>query len=114
MRENDVDVVAPDETAQLRVALETLTRHTRTPDDCYFCLWDGWGDIEGGDAPELQIIWQESGGPPVEQPTRSGFGRFEPRGVPIGRVGEIAGAVGGADDARGRLKPVATLTRSGV
>jgi len=50
-RENDVDVDdAHDETAQLRVALETLTRHTRTPDDCYFCLWDGWGaDIEGGD-----------------------------------------------------------------
>lgn len=48
-RENDVGFEAPDETAQLRVALETLTRHTRTPDDCYFCLWDGWGDIEGGD-----------------------------------------------------------------
>jgi len=49
--ENDVDVDdAHDETAQLRVALDTLTRHTRTPDDCYFCLWDGWGsDIEGGD-----------------------------------------------------------------
>ena len=49
--ESDVDVdEAHDETAQLRVALETLTRHTRTPDDCYFCLWDGWGtDIEGGD-----------------------------------------------------------------
>ena len=45
----DVDEDAPTETAQLRAALETLTRHTRTPDDCYFCLWDGWGsDIEGG------------------------------------------------------------------
>jgi hypothetical protein len=49
--ENDVDFDAPDETAQLRIALETLARHTRTPDDCYFCLWDGWGDIlEGGDS----------------------------------------------------------------
>jgi hypothetical protein len=49
--ESDVDVDdAHDETAQLHVALETLTRHTRTSDDCYFCLWDGWGsDIEGGD-----------------------------------------------------------------
>lgn len=49
--ENDVDVDdrAPTETAQLRAVLETLTRHTRTPDDCYFCLWDGWGsDIWGG------------------------------------------------------------------
>jgi hypothetical protein len=43
--ENDVDVDenAPSETAQLRAVLEVLTRHTRTPGDCYFCLWDGWG-----------------------------------------------------------------------
>lgn len=50
--ENDVvvDGDAPSETAQLRAALEALARHTRTPDDCYFCLWDGWGsDIAGGD-----------------------------------------------------------------
>jgi hypothetical protein len=52
-RENDVDLDAPDETAQLRVALETLIRRTRTPDDCYFCLWDGWGDIEGGDGARI-------------------------------------------------------------
>lgn len=50
--ENDVDIGedAPTETEQLRAALETLARHTRTPEDCYFCLWDGWGsDIWGGD-----------------------------------------------------------------
>jgi len=50
--ENDVDVDgdAHAETALLRAVLGTLTRHTSTPDDCYFCLWDGWGsDIEGGD-----------------------------------------------------------------
>ena len=43
--ENDVDVDenAPSETAQLRAVLEVLTRHTRTPGDCYFCLWEGWG-----------------------------------------------------------------------
>ena len=42
--ENDIDIDedAPTETAQLRTMLETLTRHTRTPEDCYFCLWDGW------------------------------------------------------------------------
>jgi hypothetical protein len=51
--ENDVDLTddAPSETAQLRAALEVLARHTRTPDDCYFCLWDGWGwTVEGGDS----------------------------------------------------------------
>ena len=49
-RESDVDVDddAPTETERLRAVLETLTRHTHTPDDCYFCLWDGWADIEGG------------------------------------------------------------------
>ncbi|MGH3924283.1 MAG: hypothetical protein ACRDTT_15710 [Pseudonocardiaceae bacterium] len=45
----DVDENAPTGTAQLRAALQTLTRHTRTPEDCYFCLWEGWGsDIQGG------------------------------------------------------------------
>ncbi len=50
--ENDVSVDddAPSETAQLRAVLEALTRHTRTPGECYFCLWDGWGwTVEGGD-----------------------------------------------------------------
>jgi len=23
--------------------LDVLARHTATPDDCYFCVWDGWG-----------------------------------------------------------------------
>lgn len=42
------------ETAQLRAVLEMLTRHTRTPDDCYFCLWDGWGsDIDGDDGVQM-------------------------------------------------------------
>jgi hypothetical protein len=50
-RESDVDLDegAATETALLRAALQTMTRHTRTPDDCYFCLWDGWGaDLQGG------------------------------------------------------------------
>jgi hypothetical protein len=34
---------APTEHEQLRAALEVLQEHTGTPDDCYFCLWDGWG-----------------------------------------------------------------------
>jgi hypothetical protein len=58
--ENDVDVDedAPTETAQLCAALETLTRHTRTPEDCYFCLWDGWGsDIWGGGGARI-VDWQ--------------------------------------------------------
>ena len=26
------------------------TGHTTTPDDCFFALWDGYGDIHGGDS----------------------------------------------------------------
>lgn len=38
------------ESVQLRAAVRVLARHTRTPDDCYFCLWDGWGwTVHGGD-----------------------------------------------------------------
>ncbi|WP_240646028.1 hypothetical protein [Georgenia sp. SYP-B2076] len=49
--ENDVHPAedAPPESEQLRGALDTLARHTDTPDRCYFCLWDGWGDLEGGE-----------------------------------------------------------------
>ncbi len=40
---NDVnlDHDAPVESVQLRAAVQVLAGHTRTPDDCYFCLWDG-------------------------------------------------------------------------
>jgi hypothetical protein len=35
------------ESAQLPVLYELLAAHTRTPDDCYFCLWEGFGDLYG-------------------------------------------------------------------
>lgn len=43
--ENDVNVGpdAPADSDLLRIVLESLAPYTRTPDDCYFCLWDGWG-----------------------------------------------------------------------
>lgn len=50
--ESDVERAddAPSDIAQLRDVLQTLAPHTRTPDDCYVCLWDGWGwTIRGGD-----------------------------------------------------------------
>jgi hypothetical protein len=51
-------VMPPSESAQLRAVLEALTRHTRASDDCYFCLWDGWGsDIEGGDGARI-LDWR--------------------------------------------------------
>ena len=33
-----------------------------------------WRQIEGADAPEVAIIWQERGGPMVKEPSKSGFG----------------------------------------
>ena len=50
--ENDVefDEDAPQERVQLQAALRALGGHTRTPDDCYVCVWDGWAlDLVGAD-----------------------------------------------------------------
>ncbi|WP_072803134.1 hypothetical protein [Rhodococcoides yunnanense] len=33
------------ENEQIGVVLDILSRYTRTPDDCYFCMWAGWGSI---------------------------------------------------------------------
>ncbi|GAA3533618.1 hypothetical protein GCM10022222_16180 [Amycolatopsis ultiminotia] len=35
----------PAEIEQTRRALRTLSRFTSTPEDCYFCLWDGYSDV---------------------------------------------------------------------
>lgn len=45
-RELDVDRhdVRP-ERVQLPMLFEALATHTVTPDDCYFCLWEGFGTI---------------------------------------------------------------------
>ena len=34
---------APSENDVLGLALAVLGEHTNTPDDLYFCMWDGWG-----------------------------------------------------------------------
>lgn len=51
-RENDVDDddIPESEAALVRAVLDVLAHHTSTPDDCFFCLWEGWGStIHGGD-----------------------------------------------------------------
>lgn len=35
---------------ELAAACQVLSHHTSTPEDCYFALWDGYGDIYGGDS----------------------------------------------------------------
>lgn len=34
----------------LAALCEALDRHTDTPQDCFFALWDGYGNIHGGEA----------------------------------------------------------------
>ena len=31
----------------MRSLLDQLAPHTGTPDHFFFCIWDGWGDLEG-------------------------------------------------------------------
>ncbi|SFO84541.1 hypothetical protein SAMN02982918_0460 [Saccharomonospora viridis] len=49
-QEADADAVN-DEAEQLRMVFDVLAEHTRTPRDCYFCLWEGTGDIVRPDSP---------------------------------------------------------------
>lgn len=46
-KETDVQVGddALTESNQLSIVLGHLARFTEAPDDCYFCLWDGWGRV---------------------------------------------------------------------
>jgi hypothetical protein len=57
----------------LAALCEHLARHTTSPDDCFFGLWEGYGQIHGGDA--VGFLSRFSG-PPV-WPGRI-FGREKP------------------------------------
>lgn len=50
---------APDalsDNEQLGVALAKLAPYTATPDDCYFCIWEGWPSFSGDDPmPRISI-----------------------------------------------------------
>lgn len=38
----------------LGAVLDVLAAHTRTPDDCLWCLWDGWGPAPAG--PRVDLV----------------------------------------------------------
>jgi hypothetical protein len=40
---------------QVKLILDVLRRHTGTPDDAFFCLWDGWGTHIPGFKPMVRI-----------------------------------------------------------
>jgi hypothetical protein len=64
--QEEADVEVPDDhpsdIAQARHALHQLARFTSTPDECYFCVWEGYSDVAL--PPEVQR------GPLVEIPHR--------------------------------------------
>lgn len=77
-QENDADTEdTPTETDMLRTTLGTLAGYTRTPDECYFALWDGWGsDLEAGATSRDQDVVPAfppavMNGPKVEIPNRA-------------------------------------------
>ena len=43
-----MDGYVPD--AELAALCDVLAAHTTTPDDCFFGLWDGYGEIYGGES----------------------------------------------------------------
>lgn len=50
----------------LQALCEVLARHTTTPDDCFFGLWDGYGDLYGGESAGFLTAFAG----PVPWPTR--------------------------------------------
>jgi len=55
------------EEPELAALVEVLGRHTTTPNDCFFGLWDGFGDIYG--SPTVSVIsFDDAGTPPVVPP----------------------------------------------
>lgn len=50
--ENEADVEGTrwEDRDQLATLMQVLGSHTTTPEDCYVCVWDGYGD-NGGDMP---------------------------------------------------------------
>lgn len=83
---------SPSDIEQLRMAATVLTRHTRSPDDAWHCLWDGWGPAL---PPEVLA------GPRVQLPNRDFF-LF--RG-PLAELGEWPEADGRTGPPRDDLPP---------
>ena len=42
----DLGEPGPSETWQIGVVITHLKRHTTTPNDCYYLMWEGWPDLE--------------------------------------------------------------------
>lgn len=47
---------------QLATLLELLATRTRRPDDCYVCVWEGYGDNAGAGPAELGEVYRDQDG----------------------------------------------------
>jgi hypothetical protein len=60
---------------ELRVLVELVTPFTFTPEDCWFCLWEGYGPLHGGSAvspPQPGLVPEAvRAGPQVQLPNRA-------------------------------------------
>lgn len=63
--------------APLRALVDILARHTATSAECFFALWEGYGDIHGGEAASFLTAF--SGSP--SWPTRM-FTKEKPKAPP--------------------------------
>jgi len=66
--QDPVDVAGHLEDQTLGVLIDVLARHTTTPKRCYFCLWDGFGDIHGSPSVAVCYASDDDDGP-VAPPT---------------------------------------------
>lgn len=49
----------------LQALCDALADHTSTPDDCWFAMWEGWGQLSGGRA---RVLLTTDGPAPEEMP----------------------------------------------
>ena len=61
-REGEADIPYDErsETDQLAMVVATLAKHTTTPADCYFCVWEGWGGLEVHGAARIHLPEREA------------------------------------------------------
>jgi hypothetical protein len=97
--------------------LRVLARNTTTPQDCFFCLWDGFGDIHG--SPSVGVLTSSRTRRAGHQPMLTVAPAFPPEVLNGPRVSiparsyllfrgplSQAGQWGAADLVLGRLRPI--------
>jgi hypothetical protein len=85
--DTDVDRAGPD---QLATLLGVLGSWTSTPDDCWFCVWDGYGTVADGDDVDsgdpAAYVHDAAARPAAARPGRApGWGAYQPLGGPESR-----------------------------